>query len=301
MTPGWGETPRAVTDAHLRCCSFTLAIVQIKKFPARNLLYSALYGTLKGMECIKPTKKFPEGRTGTDAGLRAHYQKGEKPCRECREAGNRRGRDKRAKLKPDPSDYDLVCEVPTNKFPFGRRGTNAGFASHRIAEEPPCEECKEGNKEYNRNRMRKNYSRYKDKKIAYQKEYRDLKREEIREKDRDYYVRNKMAYRDRKKERIKILKSMPSDGHTMEDITREHGTLCYLCLDEVDLNRGRDFPDSPHIDHVIPVSHPDFPGDILSNVRWTHSRCNIAKNSKLMSELDLPLPSPVINDKIKTA
>src|SRR5690606_13451642 len=38
--------------------------------------------------CAKPTRKYPEGRTGTRAGYMAHYFAGEPACPPCKE-GNR--------------------------------------------------------------------------------------------------------------------------------------------------------------------------------------------------------------------
>lgn len=38
------------------------------------------------MECNKPTKKYPDGRTGTWTGYYAHRKVGEEACRSCAEA-----------------------------------------------------------------------------------------------------------------------------------------------------------------------------------------------------------------------
>ena len=49
------------------------------------------------MICEKPTKAYPVGRTGTDAGYSAHRRAGEEPCRACMEAtAKRRNRGERS-------------------------------------------------------------------------------------------------------------------------------------------------------------------------------------------------------------
>jgi Recombination endonuclease VII len=40
--------------------------------------------------CEKPTRAYPQGRTGTDAGYTAHRRAGEVPCRPCMEGTNAR-------------------------------------------------------------------------------------------------------------------------------------------------------------------------------------------------------------------
>lgn len=87
--------------------------------------------------CEVPTKKFPDGRTGTLAGRKAHLRAGEDTCVECREAYRlyKSGR------KIVREGCEKICEVPTEKHPGGRTGTVAGLRAHRLARETPCDEC----------------------------------------------------------------------------------------------------------------------------------------------------------------
>lgn len=245
--------------------------------------------------CEKPTKKHPNGRTGTQAGAKAHRDRKEPICEECREAENKRYRERYYKKAPwmHPQEVNMECERRTKKFPNGTTGTNAGFGAHERAGETPCEPCLKAKREYNAARMRKNYSRYQESKLEYQKRYREEHKDLIKRQRRRYYLANRAAYEARKRarmERIKELTVEPFDG---EDVTRAHGEICYLCETPVDLNREPGWSTSPQLDHVHPISSEKTPGHVLSNVRWTHARCNLVKGAKMMEDLELPLPAPI--------
>lgn len=186
-----------------------------------------------------------------------------------------------------------VCEKPTKKFPEGRRGTYAGSQAHYVAKEPLCEECLEAKQEYNAARMRRNYDRYKERKLEYQKSYREENKEKLRISDRIYYLNNKAKREAQKRVRELRLEEVPSEDFAAEDISNAHGTVCYLCETPVDLLEETGWTTSPQIDHVHPISDPGTPGHVLSNVRWTHARCNLSKGAKLLEELNLPFDPPV--------
>lgn len=40
-------------------------------------------------------------------------------------------------------------------------------------------------------------------------------------------------------------------------------------------------PDSPTIDHLIPLAHPATPGHVKTNVALAHRRCNLSKNDRV--------------------
>lgn len=88
-------------------------------------------------ECEKPTKKYPDGRTGTTAGYAAHKKEKETPCDACRE-GHKKYMNEYIRAKDERK-----CDVPTKKYPEGRRGTVAGYHCHIRAKETPCEDCRE--------------------------------------------------------------------------------------------------------------------------------------------------------------
>lgn len=186
----------------------------------------------------------------------------------------------------------MECERRTKQFPDGKTGTNAGFVAHRKVREEPCEPCLKARQEYNASKTRESYRRHREKKLEYQRRYREENKELVKAQNRRYYLANKGAYMAMaraREERIKELTVEPFDG---EDVTRAHGANCYLCEAPVDLNKEPGWSTSPHLDHVHPISCEETPGHVLSNVRWTHARCNLVKGAKMMEDLDLPLPVP---------
>jgi hypothetical protein len=53
---------------------------------------------------------------------------------------------------------------------------------------------------------------------------------------------------------------------------------CGICHSFIDHRLTNPYdPGYLNIDHIIPVSAPNFPGDILSNVQAAHRLCNIRK------------------------
>ena len=241
------------------------------------------------MICEKKTSKFPNGRTGTEAGEAAHRYAKEEPCEACLEARKRtsRLRDINKTLTApwrQPYTMERICDERTSKFPRGKRGTTAGFNTHKRMNDEPCQECLEAERAKRRNYTKETYDKYKDKKLAYMREYREENRERIKEWSKEYYrlhpEKNSQSWRKRRAR----LKGLPSDGYTEVDITSRYGNLCYLCAQPVDLSI-EEGPLRRNIEHLIPISHPDCPGDLLSNVRWSHSKCNLLKGDSLMEDV----------------
>lgn len=74
------------------------------------------------------------------------------------------------------------------------------------------------------------------------------------------------------------MSAHPRDSYTRHEIARRDGWECRICYRAID--RTITNPHDPgylNIDHIIPVSSPQFPGDIRSNVQATHRWCNIRK------------------------
>ena len=57
--------------------------------------------------CARPTKKFPEGRTGTSAGYGAHRSAGEDACAACVAAHSARGKARRIQLAEQGVDVNV--------------------------------------------------------------------------------------------------------------------------------------------------------------------------------------------------
>ncbi len=84
--------------------------------------------------CARPTSQYPQGRTGTDAGVAAHRNAGEAVCETCAAARRLRRAEQKAKASP--------CFAPTADHPNGRKGTLAGYKAHVQARQRPCPECR---------------------------------------------------------------------------------------------------------------------------------------------------------------
>lgn len=66
------------------------------------------------------------------------------------------------------------------------------------------------------------------------------------------------------------------------DVFLRDGWVCQLCLAPVDPGVRWPDPWSPSLDHVVPVSSPDYVnhGHTMSNTQLAHLRCNLAKGDR---------------------
>lgn len=249
------------------------------------------------MICEKKTNKYPNGRTGTHAGAAAHRYKKEPVCEECRAGVNateKARNDKKLLTAPwrQPYTMERVCDERTKKFPSGKRGTTAGFNTHERMGDEPCSECLEARREYLRKNTKRYYDKYKDRKLAYQAKYREENRDSLREWSREYYKANPGKNTESWRRRKARKKDLPTEKYTEKDITRLYGNICYLCAEPVDLELEKG-PLRRNVEHLIPISHPDCPGDILSNVRWSHEKCNLSKGGRTPEEVTHLFPNMI--------
>lgn len=101
----------------------------------------------------------------------------------------------------------------------------------------------------------------------------------------DRYFREKSSYYvDANARRRARLAELPCDGYNRAGIFERDNWTCQLCGEPIWFVVRGLHPKAPSIDHVVPISHPDCPGDIESNVQLTHFGCNAAKNDKLLEE-----------------
>lgn len=78
--------------------------------------------------------------------------------------------------------------------------------------------------------------------------------------------------------RSQRLSLHPREPYTRIQIARRDQWTCGICHGSIDHRLMNPYdPGYLNIDHIIPVSSPKFPGDILSNVQATHRLCNIKK------------------------
>lgn len=251
-----------------------------------------LLGPAGDRDCDERTWKYPDGKRGTTAGYHTHKRLGSEPCEECLEAvrtyNRKRYQEKRPPLGPPVGDRD--CDERTRRFPDGKRGTTAGFNTHKRLGSDPCPECLEAWRAKRRAITNGSYHKYRDKKLAYQAKYRERNRELIRSNDRRYHeLHPQRAQRAWEKRRARKA-NLPVENYSLNWITEKFGSVCYLCGGVVDLDIEYG-DDRPHIDHVIPLSSPRCPGDVLDNVRWTHQRCNLKKGTKTIEECAYLFPN----------
>ena len=64
---------------------------------------------------------------------------------------------------------------------------------------------------------------------------------------------------------------------TREEIAARDGWVCAYCTEPVDPDTRFPDPMAGELDHVIPVTHPDYPGHTRENAALVHSRCNKTK------------------------
>lgn len=55
---------------------------------------------------------------------------------------------------------------------------------------------------------------------------------------------------------------------------------CRLCGGDLDMSAGPHDPKAPEIDHKIPLSAPNSPGHVFSNVQSAHRECNLRKGAR---------------------
>ena len=233
------------------------------------------------LACEKPTRKYPNGRTGTRPGYRAHMDAKETPCELCKEGRKDQAKAYREKNLERIQKYSRRYREENPEY-------FRDYERKRRKENPEYfrEHDRKRNKTDERREYRRNYTR------KLRKENPGYRREYDRQYGRKHYRENTDMYRRQTRNRRARERALPSELYTVQDITNAHGKVCYLCNTHVDINLPSGSPTSPHVDHVHPLSREGCPGDVLENCRIVHARCNLIKGAKLVSELALPFPPP---------
>jgi 5-methylcytosine-specific restriction endonuclease McrA len=69
-------------------------------------------------------------------------------------------------------------------------------------------------------------------------------------------------------------------------VCKRDGWRCQLCGRATPARlRGRNLPNSPEVDHIVPLADPLTPGHVWSNVQCACRDCNIAKSSRPVGQL----------------
>jgi 5-methylcytosine-specific restriction endonuclease McrA len=105
---------------------------------------------------------------------------------------------------------------------------------------------------------------------------------------RGLYCENCRVPAQRARYRVKTVKrqsqTVKPSGAWFEEVLNSHGSICYLCNNEIDITLPRRSKHGPTVDHVIPLSRGG--SDELDNLRLTHWECNMKKSNKLIGELN---------------
>jgi 5-methylcytosine-specific restriction endonuclease McrA len=155
-----------------------------------------------------------------------------------------------------------------------KHGTLSGYAAHYYYKDlPPCEPCKEANRQKTKAFHAKNpgyhkqkWKEFKEKNPNYKKDYHKQKPEQSRQDAR------------RRRARKRDVESGP---YTEQQVLDMYGTDCHLCLEPIDLDaprtqgKGEGWERGLHIDHLVPISKGG--SNTIDNVRPAHGLCNLQK------------------------
>lgn len=225
--------------------------------------------------CDQRSKSSPDGKRGTLEGYKLHLNNEDSPCQECVSAFVT---SIAGKPWMQPYTASMACEIRYSYAPHGSTGWLSGYDAHVEAGEEPCEMCL-ARKEKERDKERKKLERRKAK-------------PDYKERMKAYREANPEARSDARRRRKARQKSLPTEKYSEKDITRLYGTTCYLCAQPVDLAL-EEGPLRRNVEHLIPISHPDCPGDLLSNVRWSHEKCNLSKGARTPEEVTHLFPDMI--------
>jgi hypothetical protein len=132
-------------------------------------------------------------------------------------------------------------------------------------------------KEYsdkNKKRIAKDIDKYKQKRKEYNDRYKNANPEKIKE-----------LWRNKDRKRRATIRKNGYERYTEFDVLKTYGSVCYLCMGEIDLNSTRivGFPGweyGLHIEHYVDIALGG--PDTLENVRPAHAICNLKKKPKEM-------------------
>jgi hypothetical protein len=142
-------------------------------------------------------------------------------------------------------------------------GTRSGYNRHKRLNTEVCNECKNAQNSYDRNRYKNNPDYFK------LKNKRNLNKE-------------KKLARWRKREALRL--GGKHENYSLKDILDKYGEICHICNKKIDLSLPRKcgqigWEYSLHLDHVIPLSLGG--DDTINNVKPSHALCNLKKQTRL--------------------
>lgn len=143
-------------------------------------------------------------------------------------------------------------------------GTRSGHHRHLKLKEESCSQCREAQREYDRQRFYKNP---------------ELKRE--RNKKHVNLTKKREAWR----RRDALLRGVKTEKYSEDQVLLKYGKNCHICHFPINMSAPRrsgmgiGWEYGLNIDHVIPISMGG--NDTIENVRPAHVLCNIRKGSRI--------------------
>ena len=247
------------------------------------------------MKCQKPTKNYPQGRTGTFAGYKAHLYAKEDVCAECLSAGREQETLRKQKRKEsNPERWGNLQRAGYRRHAEKRRAeAKKQYWENREEALAENKRYREENREAIAEKRRQRGEESKERARENARKWSRENKERAKEYRKTYLQENKEKYREWNRARSARKRSLPTEKYSEEDITRTYGRVCYLCAELVDLETETS-GEKKNVEHLIPLSHPDCPGDTLANVRWSHEKCNFRKYTRTPEEA-APLFPNMIN------
>lgn len=110
--------------------------------------------------CARPTRSYPEGRTGTPAGYTAHRGAGEAPCQPCTAAWSARCAERARSLSSEEHKERRDGQAASGRRRRAEKraqalacadtlqGTTAGYEAHVAVGQRPCPPCREATAAY---------------------------------------------------------------------------------------------------------------------------------------------------------
>ena len=157
----------------------------------------------------------------------------------------------------------------------------AGIAEYyrcRKVNSTACLECKSAAAAYERMRRAANLEHHK----ALEKAWRDNNLDKARDTERRYRQNNPETQRSKSRRKRAYKRGLPSAPYSTKDVLDLWGTDCHICQLSIDMRITRrcgepGWEDGLHLDHVVPLSKGG--PDLITNVKPSHARCNLAKSA----------------------
>jgi len=156
-------------------------------------------------------------------------------------------------------------------------GTNYGYMKHLKLKDIPCDKCKLAHSEAAIKYKKNNYDKVVKQNNQSSNKYYYENNEKAKQIRKSWKLNNKDKVRSHWRKRHAIKMGLGHEFYTEQQVIDQHGTVCHICLKNIDLSLNRKDPMGFQIDHVIPLSKGGE--DKLGNVKPSHAKCNQQKGS----------------------